>query len=173
MQEAIDTLNASQHTASYTLTGDTIEGKWNFDQTARGAVLQDNTQMSYRLIITLAPDMTYTSTEKMDSTQVSVGLHAEGTGPSAKMFKSMLGFDDDQKDKDSVSIFHASKDTFSGKTAFMKQSGFQINFGGSGEENKMTWNFDVDDIKKPIFALLESQGYKPQKKSFIAKIFGA
>jgi hypothetical protein len=169
MQDFLTQLNQNYPQAIYTLNGNIITGTWNKNAVATGAIGSTSIHFDYSVNVTLNPDMSFTYSETMSSQNSSAG---PGSSSDNLLSADMFGANQQQQNPDSVNVFSSSSDTFKGKTFGMKQKGFVHEFGGTSGQNTVSYDFDAEKIKQPLFQALVAAGYHEQKKSFLKGLFG-
>ena len=144
---AVPSLNEPNHPFSYAVEGTHIVGTWDIVKaTSLYPTEVTHIDKDYRLEVELdADDHTFDYEDEERSTEASLG----GDG------------------------LHVQKDFFKGKA---KKKEFSFEFGGVNKTDDgvsvapVTYSFDTDEIKDPLFAFLEQHGWE-RKKGFFRRLF--
>ncbi len=144
---AVPTLNDPNHPFSYTVEGTHIVGTWDIVKaTSLYPTEVTHVDKDYRLEVELDED-DHTFDYEDEESETSGSLDEDGV--------------------------HVEKSFFRGKT---KKKEFSFEFGGVNKTDEgvsvapVTYSFDTDEIKDPLFAFLEEHGWQ-RKKGFFRRLF--
>ena len=135
----------------YTAEGNRITGTWDIaDVTYQGLLSAGSIDKDYAITVTLDEQSgTYDVTERKTDSESEARL----SGGSIQ--------------------FGGSKQAFKGRTVGKSWGGGAALRATSHGQTGHTWSyeFETSRIKQPLFALLESAGWQPAKKGFLARLF--
>jgi hypothetical protein len=144
-------LNPPGQPFRYTVDGNRIVGTWDVaDVTYQGLLSAGSIDKDYLITVTLDEGSgTYDFTERKTDSESEVRV----SGGSIQ-----LG---------------GSKSTFTGKSVGKSWGGGVAPRATSHGQTGHTWSyeFETSRIKQPLFALLESAGWQPEKKGFFSRLF--
>jgi hypothetical protein len=145
-------LNPPGQPFRYRCEGDRVIGTWDIADVSYSNLVAGGTiDKDYSITVTLdEASGTYDFVERKTDSSTEGGRRSDGS----------IGFS-------------AQKNVFKGKT-MSKQwgGGFALDATSHGERGQ-TWSysFETSRIKEPLFALLASAGWEPEKKGFLARLF--
>jgi hypothetical protein len=144
-------LNPPGQPFRYTVEGNRIVGTWDVaDVTYQGLLSAGSIDKDYAITVTLDEGSgTYDFTERKVDSESNVSF------------------------SDGTLSFGGSKQAFKGKTVGKSWGGGAALRATSHGQTGHTWSyeFETSRIKQPLFALLESAGWQPEKKGFFARLF--
>jgi hypothetical protein len=144
-------LNPPGQPFRFTGEGNRITGTWDIaDVTYQGLLSAGTIDKDYALTVTLDEGSgTYSFTERKAESESDVRF----SGGNIE--------------------FGGSKQVFKGKSIGKQWGGGAALRATSHGQTGHTWSyeFETSRIKQPLFALLESAGWQPEKKGFLARLF--
>jgi hypothetical protein len=144
-------LNPTGQPFRYTAEGDRITGTWDIaDVTYQGLLSAGTIDKDYALTVTLDEGSgTYSFTERKTESESDVRF----SGGNIE--------------------FGGSKQVFKGKSIGKQWGGGAALRATSHGQTGHTWSyvFETSRIKQPLFDLLASAGWEPEKKGFFARLF--
>jgi hypothetical protein len=136
----------------YTCEGNRVVGTWDIaDVSYTNLVAGGTIDKDYAITVTLdEASGTYDFSERKTESETQGGLRSDGT----------IGFS-------------GQKDLFKGKSVGKQWGGGVSLRATSHGETGHTWSysFETSRIKQPLFDLLASAGWEPEKKGFFARLF--
>ncbi|MGY1814548.1 hypothetical protein [Blastococcus sp. SYSU D00820] len=145
-------LNRPGQPFTYSCQGNEVVGTWDIADVSYSNLVAGGTiDEDYSITVTLdEASGTYDFTERRSSGRSSGGLRSDGS----------IGFS-------------SSRSTFKGKTFGKSWGGGAALSATSHGQPGQTWSysFETSRIKQPLFDLLASAGWEPEKKGFLARLF--
>ena len=145
-------LNPPGQPFRYTCEGNRVVGTWDIADVSYSNLVAGGTiDKDYAITVTLDEvSGTYDFVERKTESETEGGLRGDGT----------IGFS-------------GAEDFFRGKSVGKQWGGGAALRATSHGETGHTWSysFETSRIKQPLFDLLASAGWEPEKKGFFARLF--
>jgi hypothetical protein len=145
-------LNRPGQPFRYTGEGNRVVGTWDIADVSYSSLVAGGTiDKDYSITVTLDEGAgTYDFVERKTESETEGGLRSDGT----------IGFS-------------GQKSVFTGKSVGKQWGGGAALRATSHGETGHTWSysFETSRIKQPLFGLLASAGWEPEKKGFFSRLF--